>query len=61
MFRKGVVLMFFRPKPVSLPKTYAYYAQTCRQQYPARHANGYCGLLGIGVSCPIGFTREAAH
>ncbi|MFG6160454.1 peptide-methionine (S)-S-oxide reductase MsrA [Halomonas sp. 1390] len=31
-----------------------YYAEEYHQQYLAKHPNGYCGLKGTGVSCPIG-------
>ena len=31
-----------------------YYAETYHQQYLAKNPNGYCGLQGTGVSCPIG-------
>lgn len=31
-----------------------YYAETYHQQYLAKNPNGYCGLGGLGVSCPIG-------
>ena len=31
-----------------------YYAETYHQQYLAKNPNGYCGLNGTGVSCPIG-------
>jgi peptide-methionine (S)-S-oxide reductase len=27
------------------------------QQYLAKNPNGYCGLGGTGVSCPIGVTK----
>lgn len=30
-----------------------YYAETYHQQYLAKNPNGYCGLRGTGVSCPI--------
>ncbi|MGH3133487.1 MAG: peptide-methionine (S)-S-oxide reductase MsrA [Gaiellaceae bacterium] len=30
-----------------------YYAEGYHQQYLARNPNGYCGLGGTGVSCPI--------
>ena len=33
-----------------------YYAEDYHQQYLARHPNGYCGLGGTGVSCPVGLT-----
>jgi peptide-methionine (S)-S-oxide reductase len=31
-----------------------YYAEDDHQQYLAKNPNGYCGLGGTGVSCPIG-------
>lgn len=31
-----------------------YYAETYHQQYLAKNPDGYCGLGGLGVSCPIG-------
>jgi peptide-methionine (S)-S-oxide reductase len=31
-----------------------YFAEEYHQQYLARNPNGYCGLGGTGVSCPIG-------
>jgi peptide-methionine (S)-S-oxide reductase len=31
-----------------------YYAEGYHQQYLARNPNGYCGLGGTGVSCPVG-------
>ncbi|MCE3025659.1 peptide-methionine (S)-S-oxide reductase MsrA [Salinicola sp. DM10] len=30
-----------------------YYAEEYHQQYLAKNPNGYCGLKGTGVSCPI--------
>ena len=33
-----------------------YYAEAYHQQYLAKNPNGYCGLGGTGVSCPIGIT-----
>lgn len=30
-----------------------YYAEDYHQQYLAKNPNGYCGLQGTGVSCPI--------
>jgi peptide-methionine (S)-S-oxide reductase len=37
-----------------------YYAEEYHQQYlsDAKNPNGYCGLGGTGVSCPIGLTRQ---
>ena len=34
-----------------------YYAEGYHQQYLAKNPNGYCGLGGTGVSCPVGITR----
>jgi peptide-methionine (S)-S-oxide reductase len=31
-----------------------YYAEDYHQQYLAQNPNGYCGLGGTGVSCPVG-------
>lgn len=37
-----------------LPAGPFHYAETEHQQYLARHPDGYCGLGGTGVSCPVG-------
>lgn len=37
-----------------------YYAEAYHQQYLAKNPNGYCGLGGTGVSCPIGTGVGAA-
>jgi peptide-methionine (S)-S-oxide reductase len=31
-----------------------YYAEPYHQQYLAKNPNGYCGLGGTGVACPVG-------
>jgi peptide-methionine (S)-S-oxide reductase len=31
-----------------------YYAEPYHQQYLGKNPNGYCGLGGTGVSCPVG-------
>jgi peptide-methionine (S)-S-oxide reductase len=31
-----------------------YYAESYHQQYLAKHPDGYCGLGGTGVACPVG-------
>ncbi|MGI8844674.1 MAG: peptide-methionine (S)-S-oxide reductase MsrA [Thermoleophilaceae bacterium] len=33
-----------------------YYAEEYHQQYLAKVPNGYCGMGGTGVSCPVGLT-----
>jgi peptide-methionine (S)-S-oxide reductase len=38
-----------------------YYAEDYHQQYLAKNPNGYCGLAGTGVSCPIGTGVGARH
>ena len=37
-----------------------YYAEDYHQQYLAANPNGYCGLGGTGVSCPVGVLDESA-
>jgi peptide-methionine (S)-S-oxide reductase len=37
-----------------LPAAHFYYAEPYHQQYLAKNPNGYCGLAGTGVSCPVG-------
>ena len=38
-----------------------YYAEDYHQQYLAQNPNGYCGLGGTGVSCPVGTGAAAAR
>ena len=33
-----------------------FYAEDYHQQYLAKVPNGYCGLGGTGVSCPVGLS-----
>jgi len=33
-----------------------YYAEDYHQQYLAKNPDGYCGLGGTGVACPVGLT-----
>ena len=35
-----------------------YYAEDYHQQYLAKNPNGYCGLGGTGVSCPVGVPSD---
>ncbi len=41
------------------PAAAFYYAEDYHQQYLAKNPNGYCGLGGTGVSCPVGLVRSA--
>jgi len=36
-----------------------YYAEDYHQQYLGKNPNGYCGLGGTGVSCPVGVLAKA--
>ncbi len=36
------------------PLTDYYYAEPYHQQYLGKNPNGYCGIGGTGVSCPVG-------
>jgi peptide-methionine (S)-S-oxide reductase len=42
-----------------LPAPEFYYAEDYHQQYLAKNPDGYCGLGGTGVSCPVGVTTSA--
>ena len=35
-----------------------YFAEDYHQQYLDKNPNGYCGIGGTGVSCPIGLTGD---
>jgi peptide-methionine (S)-S-oxide reductase len=37
-----------------------YYAEPYHQQYLAKNPNGYCGLGGTGVACPVGLKAKTA-
>src|SRR4051794_33684056 len=36
-----------------------YYAEDYHQQYLAKNPNGYCGIGGTGMSCPVGVARTS--
>jgi peptide-methionine (S)-S-oxide reductase len=42
-----------------LPAPTFYYAEDYHQQYLAKNPNGYCGVDGTGVTCPIGVGAQA--
>jgi peptide-methionine (S)-S-oxide reductase len=43
-----------------LPAPVFYYAEDYHQQYLAKNPNGYCGIGGTGVTCPIGVSVAAS-
>src|SRR3984893_3892218 len=43
-----------------LPAPEFYYAEDYHQQYLAKNPDGYCGLGGTGVSCPVGVQTEVS-
>lgn len=43
-----------------LPVKEFYYAEGYHQQYLAKNPDGYCGLGGTGVSCPVGIPPSEA-
>ncbi len=42
-----------------LPAPEFYYAEDYHQQYLSKNPNGYCGLGGTGVTCPVGVEAQA--
>jgi peptide-methionine (S)-S-oxide reductase len=42
-----------------VPAPEFYYAEDYHQQYLAKNPNGYCGLGGTGVTCPVGVAVSA--
>ena len=45
--------------PEILPTPVFYYAEDYHQQYLEKNPNGYCGVGGTGVTCPIGLKVQA--
>jgi peptide-methionine (S)-S-oxide reductase len=42
-----------------LPAPEFYYAEEYHQQYLAKNPQGYCGLGGTGVTCPVGVSHKS--
>ena len=54
-FQKGLAEAGFGPITTEIAEAPPfYYAEEYHQQYLAKNPNGYCGLGGTGVSCPVG-------
>jgi peptide-methionine (S)-S-oxide reductase len=49
----GLITTEIRPAPEF------YYAEDYHQQYLGKNPNGYCGLGGTGVTCPVGVLAKA--
>ena len=41
-----------------IPAKEFHYAEDYHQQYLHKNPGGYCGLGGVGVSCPVGIKRK---
>jgi peptide-methionine (S)-S-oxide reductase len=41
-----------------VPAPEFYYAEDYHQQYLAKNPDGYCGIGGTGVSCPVGIANQ---
>ncbi len=54
-FQKGLTQAGYGPITTEVRQAPEYfYAEDYHQQYLAKNPNGYCGLGGTGVSCPVG-------
>ena len=54
-FQKQLTAAGFGPITTEIePAPEFYYAEDYHQQYLAKNPDGYCGLGGTGVSCPVG-------
>ena len=57
MFQSGLTTAGFDAITTEIVDAPAfYYAEDYHQQYLGKNPNGYCGMGGTGVSCPIGVT-----
>ena len=59
MFQERLDAAGFGPITTEVaPAPEFFYAEDYHQQYLARNPNGYCGLGGTGVSCPVGLATD---
>ncbi|HEY6822116.1 MAG TPA: peptide-methionine (S)-S-oxide reductase MsrA [Burkholderiales bacterium] len=60
MFEEALQRKGFGPITTEIrPAPEFYYAEDYHQQYLGKNPNGYCGLAGTGVSCPVGALAKA--
>jgi len=60
MFQAGLTAKGFGRITTDIkPAPEFYYAEDYHQQYLGKNPNGYCGLGGTGVSCPVGVLAKA--
>jgi peptide-methionine (S)-S-oxide reductase len=54
MYQRELVTAGFQPITTEITGAGVfYYAEEYHQQYLAKNPDGYCGIGGTGVSCPI--------
>ena len=59
-FEKALKAKGFGPITTEIaPAGEFYYAEDYHQQYLGKNPNGYCGLGGTGVTCPVGVLAKA--
>jgi peptide-methionine (S)-S-oxide reductase len=60
MFEEALKRKGFGPITTEIrPAPEFHYAEDYHQQYLGKNPNGYCGLGGTGVSCPVGVLAKA--
>jgi peptide-methionine (S)-S-oxide reductase len=60
MFQAALKKKGFGPISTEIaPAPEFYYAEDHHQQYLGKNPNGYCGLGGTGVTCPVGVLAKA--
>ena len=59
MFQERLAAAGYGPITTEIePAGEFYYAEDYHQQYLAKVPNGYCGLGGTGVTCPVGLVTD---
>ena len=59
MFQERLAAAGYGPITTEIqPAGEFFYAEDYHQQYLAKVPNGYCGLGGTGVTCPVGLVTD---